>query len=152
MNVASDQIDDDILVADAFGKIGLIEGDDVIRAERAHMIAIDRATGGSDAQVKVVGKLDASSADGSSGAMDQDLLLSCAVACFDQAGIGGDPALDYGRGFNMAEVCRFQCDLARRNADVLGGAAAVGVKRGEYHGVADLMTVSHVGAESSDRS
>ena len=132
MNVASDQIDDDILVADTFGKISLIESNDVIRAERAHMVAIGGATGGGDAQSEVAGKLDTCAADGSSGAVDQDLLLSRAVACLDDAAIGGDPALDHGRGFNITEVCRFQRDLAHRNADMFGGAAAVGVKRGEH--------------------
>src|SRR6188768_4124364 len=105
------------------------------------MIAIDGTTGGGDAQVEVAGELDAGAADRSSGAVDQDLFISRDVARLDDAAIGGDPALDHGGGLNMAEVCRFQSNLVRRDADKLGGAAAVGVKRGEHHSVADLITM-----------
>ena len=92
MNIASDQIDDDVLVADAFGKIGLIEGNDAIRAERLHIVAIDCTTGGGYVHAEVAGKFDACAANGSSGAVNQDLLISRAVAGFD-ARIGGHATL-----------------------------------------------------------
>src|SRR5262249_2655881 len=108
-----DQIDDDILIADGFREIGSIEGDDMIRAERAHVVAIDRPAGGGDAQAEMAGQLDAGSADRSGRAVDQDLLVPRAATGLDDAAIGGHCALDYGGGFNMAEACRLQGDLVR---------------------------------------
>ena len=63
MHLAAEEIDHQVLIAHDAGEILAIEGDHVIRAERADIVSVGRTAGDRDDRAAMAGELDARAAD-----------------------------------------------------------------------------------------
>ena len=119
-HLAADEVEDQVVVLDGIGEIGLAVVDDDIGAERAHEIEVGRPGGRRHHGPEMLGELHSEGADAAGAGMDEHAFPALEIGRGHEAGQGAQARDRQRSGLDVAETRGLARDGAGQRHDIFG--------------------------------